>query len=627
MSAEESVNIPEKAFPPRVSTSSAPASGPASSKTELASTWASAPSPEVAMAVLHAADQNASPSSTPMTAAAAAAQSLPTRSVSSSSVPRCTNRGGPSKRLYVDDAAHHFGQPFAHRLRWMHAVNSHRRLDLALKGDAHLLEGDVSMGPLVRAAAPAGTKSLADCPSSSSDAKDSTPRTSDTSEVGGEEGNGLFVIMAHYPTERSSDLSLANFVDRVLSHNDNCKDKPDSSPDGSAAASTATSSTARPPRHDDEDALTNQEAKDFAAELEEELDVMCPPLLQACAGSRKKPPTGRRRTGWKKGIKLDFKHFACVEPTVAYLRKVKAAERLQGHLWLNADILIGPGAMMTPLDAQKFVRLCAEQLPEAVLSLGWGTTFLSTTRSYTSEMIDRMIELCMTPLVRLPPPWELSSPSAGNEGSEPSEIGGSSSSATSKRFLPEVEDDYRKPLAAVCTHVTFAVAAEYALASAPNLKRLLDYIPGASLTIYSGVGSLGVATATVQEFVKTFGLRRCFFDLKVTRPWRWIFGGRSCLQAPVDAKPALTDSLIAASSADRANEGEDQQQRDQNQTSASSTPTTVRTTSSSLPASALAAAGAHSAAGNPRLMRPVGKQSKPKAEADQDHTRLIAIVD
>jgi hypothetical protein len=101
----------------------------------------------------------------------------------------------------------------------------------------------------------------------------------------------------------------------------------------------------------------------------------------------------------RKGVKLDFKLFDCVEPSIRYLSKIAAAKELGGHLWLNADVFAGPGALMSPMNAKQFVRLCAETIPEAVLSLSWGSSSLSATRIYTDDMVEGMIELCMTPII------------------------------------------------------------------------------------------------------------------------------------------------------------------------------------------------------------------------------------
>jgi len=301
---------------------------------------------------------------------------------------------------------------------------------------------------------------------------------------------------------------------------------PPHSPSAPSASSAATAGPASSPSGagseragepvDPWEVHTEDEARAFGslldAELEEESNQ---PLMPSCVGSRKgygKKVERVRRTDAKKGIKLDFKQLACVEPAIDFLRRSQAAQRLGGHLWLNADVFAGPGALVSPLDAQKFVRLCAESIPQAVLSLGWGSTILSTTRTYTHEMIDRMIELCMYPIVKpsLPDP-DMAGPSEG----------------------------LTIPPAAASLHITFAVSAEYALSSADNLRRLLDTVPSTSLTIYSGVGSLGVTSATAQEFLRAFGKGRCFFDLKVTKPWRSYFWGqaRNCGGASPKAVP------------------------------------------------------------------------------------------
>jgi len=377
--------------------------------------------------------------------------------------------------------------------------------------------------------------------------------------------SGEAIIMAHYPTERRSDLCLEQFIDFILRYNETVegilqqqkavgddflnapvgplspagtpisrrKRRPSGGSPITAIARASISSSVGAPTtsvgatssrdipDDDSDLSTEDEAAAFADELDIELDIAASqPFLPSCVGSRKatvhrqQPKKQRPLASVRKGVKLDFKLWSCVEPTLRYLRKIRAAERMRGHLWLNADVFAGPGSLTSPLDAHKFVSLCGELLPEAVLSLGWGSTMLSTTRLYTAEMIDRMIELCMYPIVRYRPRDPNADPDADPQPS------GS-------------EEPIVIAPAAACCHITFAVAAEYALASAPELRRLLDTVPSTTLTIYSGVGSLGVTPQTVQDFVKAFGKSRCFFDLKVSKPWRnWFFGGGSPARAP-----------------------------------------------------------------------------------------------
>lgn len=257
------------------------------------------------------------------------------------------------------------------------------------------------------------------------------------------------------------------------------------------------------------------EANMFARELDRELDQASyhGGAIASCVGSRR-DFSGRGMGQLLKGVKLDFKHFDCVGPCIEHLRTINAAERLGGHLWLNADVFAGPGALMTPFDAKQFVRLCAEALPEAVLSLSWGASMLSTMKSYSPEMVDRMIELCMTPII----PREL--PRAGKDCND------------SERRRPSMSggdgEMYFTP-AAVCNHITFAVAVEYAHYSAEGLTKLLEAVPGSSLTIFSGYGSVGISPAHVKELLHTYGTSRLFLDLKLSKAWRSCGGKGGCV--------------------------------------------------------------------------------------------------
>lgn len=391
---------------------------------------------------------------------------------------------------YIEAAASDFGERFAHRLRWAHAVNSKRRLSDALAGRSHFLEADVAAGRLTE--------------------RDSQGQTAQNAlwarRIVTTENRS--VIMAHYPTQLSSDLSLAQFIATVIQHNEHV-----------FAAMSQQDDLWEATNSDTPLACTDDEALAFSTDAKTELDkqaTMGGSMMGSCIGSRKNIVSGfnmARKTS--KGIKLDFKMFACVEPAIEHLREIDAVNKLKGHLWLNADVVAGPGALMTPLDAQNFVRLCAEKLPDAVLSLGFGSTFLSTTRQYTHDMIDQMIQLCMCPSIRhsLPLPASPREEDSSDSGSD---------------------DDLCICPAAKSRHITFAVSADFALASKRNLKRLLDSVPGASLTIYSGVGSLGVSPCMLGDFVKAFGASRCFMDLKVAGSWSgWMLGSPSDAHAKV----------------------------------------------------------------------------------------------
>lgn len=51
----------------------------------------------------------------------------------------------------------------------------------------------------------------------------------------------------------------------------------------------------------------------------------------------------------------------------------KVRDQLKGPVWINADILPGPGGTATPLDAQAFLQTVAMKAEGDVLSLGWTT--------------------------------------------------------------------------------------------------------------------------------------------------------------------------------------------------------------------------------------------------------------
>jgi len=78
------------------------------------------------------------------------------------------------------------------------------------------------------------------------------------------------------------------------------------------------------------------------------------------------------------GIKLDFKERRAVKPCIELLKERgwagEGGASRQQPLWLNADILPGPGSSSpnapTPLPAAEFVELCSRTCPRAVLSLG-----------------------------------------------------------------------------------------------------------------------------------------------------------------------------------------------------------------------------------------------------------------
>ncbi|KAL6465975.1 hypothetical protein MHYP_G00261080 [Metynnis hypsauchen] len=95
-----------------------------------------------------------------------------------------------------------------------------------------------------------------------------------------------------------------------------------------------------------------------------------------------------------KGIKLDFKSLAAVETSMALLEQARA--KLEGPVWINADILPGPGGLATPLDAQAFLQEVALRAEGDVLSLGWTTGWSPDTDNpgYSWEMVQQMEAVC-----------------------------------------------------------------------------------------------------------------------------------------------------------------------------------------------------------------------------------------
>ena len=99
----------------------------------------------------------------------------------------------------------------------------------------------------------------------------------------------------------------------------------------------------------------------------------------------------------RKGMKLDFKSLMAVEPSMSLLKSVYGST--DKPLWLNADILIGPGSNSQsnpPVDPQDFIKTCTNTYPGATLSLGWTTEWYegTTSEGYTQSMVEEMESIC-----------------------------------------------------------------------------------------------------------------------------------------------------------------------------------------------------------------------------------------
>ncbi|CAJ1068624.1 protein FAM151B isoform X1 [Xyrichtys novacula] len=98
----------------------------------------------------------------------------------------------------------------------------------------------------------------------------------------------------------------------------------------------------------------------------------------------------------EKGIKLDFKSLDSVSPSLILLQEVLT--ELNRPVWINADILPGPGGKATPLDAQSFLSAVSTLPAHTVLSLGWTTGWTAGTENpgYSWDMVHAMEEICRT---------------------------------------------------------------------------------------------------------------------------------------------------------------------------------------------------------------------------------------
>ncbi|XP_078531435.1 protein FAM151B isoform X2 [Lissotriton helveticus] len=95
-----------------------------------------------------------------------------------------------------------------------------------------------------------------------------------------------------------------------------------------------------------------------------------------------------------KGIKLDFKSLEAVKPSMILLQERKMS--LQRPLWINADILPGPGGSSQAVDAECFLNTVISFFPDVTLSLGWTTGWHPGEKNegYSWEMVKQMEYIC-----------------------------------------------------------------------------------------------------------------------------------------------------------------------------------------------------------------------------------------
>lgn len=98
------------------------------------------------------------------------------------------------------------------KIRWAHCVNSKRRLRTALQDErVHMLEVDVSFGEL-RPSSPAS-------PACGTAFEQETPAPLEAANPRDASGGSQSLVAAHFPTQRSSDLSVEELLLTVMQHN------------------------------------------------------------------------------------------------------------------------------------------------------------------------------------------------------------------------------------------------------------------------------------------------------------------------------------------------------------------------------------------------------------------------
>ncbi len=91
----------------------------------------------------------------------------------------------------------------------------------------------------------------------------------------------------------------------------------------------------------------------------------------------------------RKGAKLDFKDPSVVETCLEKLREMDCGDL---PVFLNADVLKGPGGPDSRFEPEGFVSVCNRLCPGGILSIGWTTGHAEGGR-YSGEMVDQMLKM------------------------------------------------------------------------------------------------------------------------------------------------------------------------------------------------------------------------------------------
>jgi len=173
-------------------------------------------------------------------------------------------------------------------------------------------------------------------------------------------------------------------------------------------------------------------------------------------------------------IKLDFKAIDAVAPTVQLLKErfqVNAAASSTSangaQIWLNADVLKGPGTHLAPVPVDRFLDAC-DQLPHATLSLGWTTGWSPFAKVvYDDAHVNEMVTLL----------------------------------------------EARREIQGFKRHVTFPVRASLVNSSWNALARLLRTVPDSSLTLWTADEGVPWHDLKIMEWSHPDFVDRLHFDI------------------------------------------------------------------------------------------------------------------
>jgi len=101
----------------------------------------------------------------------------------------------------------------------------------------------------------------------------------------------------------------------------------------------------------------------------------------------------------KKGLKFNFASVDAVEPALKVIASYE--DKITFPLWLQANIIAGPGSDVVPVDPDQFLSLCSKYLPWATLSVGWTT---GPKGNYEDLQLGQMVDLMTNVNVSSPSP-------------------------------------------------------------------------------------------------------------------------------------------------------------------------------------------------------------------------------